>query len=151
MIVNPAIGFLYGNRRAMYSRSIDHLSQLAQQAFSSHAPRVRTQAHTIAYSFNHYQYCFFCDQYKFVCIVKRTDERELQSTLYLRWHRECSLYQACLMFESSYAYFAFAPSHYISSIFKLEFCCKTYCFFCKTHSINHLQMIQSQINVYTSI
>ena len=47
-------------------------------------------------------------------------------------------------------HFAFAPFHYISSIFKLEFCCKTYCLFCKTHSINHLQMIQSQINVYTS-
>ena len=86
-----AIGVLYGNSRGDDRRSIDLLSQLAQQGFSTCVSRVRIQAKTLHHFLPIQQYFCFCDQYKVVCMEKRQSGRELEITLYPRWHRHCSL------------------------------------------------------------
>ena len=91
------------------------------------------------------QYFGFCDQYQFFVWWER--EEIENHKLHCTWDGAMSSHSTRYVQGSSppRLQFTFAPTPYISSIFNLEFCCKTYCFFCKTHSI------KSQINVYTSI
>ena len=87
-----AIGVLYGNSRGDDRRSIDLLSQLAQHGFRTCVFRIRIHAKTLHHFLPIQQYFWCCDLYKFVCMVRRIALRELQTTLYPIWRRECLLY-----------------------------------------------------------